>query len=209
MCGCVSVFVLQLCIYNKIYLSHRCWPITNPFWWLAFRIPMYILQCVFLQFVFFIIFVFSLFSEFIRWSCCRHRSRCSWKLITWAFMHFHHERSLVFHFEWNFGSLFIYLFCFLTVWVAIFTLSNRKKTNNNTDPATTIHKMDDITLFILAMFCVYMCVIRFFSQMAVGLIFSDGSRLSTCFIVHCFIWPKRFSLLLMAAACEILNVQRQ
>lgn len=94
-----------------------------------------------------------------------------WKLITWFFMHFHHERSRIFHFELNFGALFSVFRCFFISSTSPSSTRRHEKTINQ---PTTTHNMDDITLFIVE-FVWY---------------FLDGSRLRMCFIVHCL--AKRF-----------------
>lgn len=82
--------------------------------------------------------------------CCRVHSRCCcccWKLITLAFMHFHHERSLVFHFELNFGFIYFFHILFSSRSKPTSSEKKKQKQKNKKDPAT-IHKMDDITPFI-------------------------------------------------------------
>lgn len=121
--------------------------------------------------------------------CCRVHSRCCcccWKLITLAFMHFHHERSLVFHFELNFGFIYFFHTLFFESLEAHFI---REKKNKN----KKIKKIRPRFIKWMTSHHLSVDVCFFPHQCLWHAIFLDGSRAFqwTCFIVHCLL--ARFS----------------
>lgn len=167
--------VVCACIYVRFLFnrSYCCWPITNPFWWLAFRMPMYILQCSIFS-TLFTFWIYSLFFHSLALSLVCLLDRSLRLLLLMEINHFgFYAFSLRAFFEFSFRieiQLYFNAFFFSSLWVAYIGTKNmllffqKKKTKNN--PATT-HKMDDITLFIHRCVCVYfyMCEFVVFSTL--------------------------------------------
>lgn len=115
-----------LLFFGQVKSISLCWPITNPFWWLAFRsLRSYDNVC-------------SSLRQFIRCCfCCLKINHLDFLLFRYAFS------SWVFSgFSfWNWISVLVYFVLFL-----FFSTSSSKKSGKK---ATPTHNMDDITLFIV------------------------------------------------------------
>lgn len=100
---CISSLKLTLGFFFYSLLLKFIWPITNPFWWLAFRIQICIVCNSSLG-----------FCEFI---CC-----CCWKLITWFLCIF---TMTVLH------NIFFNISNWISVWFTIFLFYPKKRSGND------------------------------------------------------------------------------